>query len=246
MYHCVVCSTTVLCVPLCCGYHCVVCSTTVLCVVLLCCVYHCVVCSTTVLCVPLCCGYHCVVCSTTVLCVVLLCCVYHCVVCSTTVLCVPLCCGYHCVVCSTTVLCVPLCCGYHCVVCSTTVLCVPLCCAGANVESSEARQASQATFSSPLMHIEGFLEALTSANQDGRIVINRQGLCLVTCVDSKNTQLIVNVFYYACTKQLIFDYHMYDFVCRVISSVVSCYVECCVMFMSSAVSVMSSVVSCYV
>ncbi|KAI0237636.1 ATP-dependent DNA helicase DDX11 [Lamellibrachia satsuma] len=45
---------------------------------------------------------------------------------------------------------------------------------GANVESSEARQASQATFSSPLMHIEGFLEALTSANQDGRIVINRQ------------------------------------------------------------------------
>ncbi|XP_004616973.2 ATP-dependent DNA helicase DDX11 [Sorex araneus] len=28
---------------------------------------------------------------------------------------------------------------------------------------------------SPLMHIEGFLEALTSANQDGRIIISRQG-----------------------------------------------------------------------
>lgn len=28
---------------------------------------------------------------------------------------------------------------------------------------------------SPLMHIEGFLSALTNANQDGRIILNRQG-----------------------------------------------------------------------
>ncbi|XP_064636727.1 ATP-dependent DNA helicase DDX11-like [Lineus longissimus] len=32
------------------------------------------------------------------------------------------------------------------------------------------------TLSSPLMHIEGFLEALTNADKDGRIVINKQGL----------------------------------------------------------------------
>lgn len=29
--------------------------------------------------------------------------------------------------------------------------------------------------SSPLMQIEGFLSALTNANQDGRVILNRQG-----------------------------------------------------------------------
>lgn len=28
---------------------------------------------------------------------------------------------------------------------------------------------------SPLMHIEAFLAALTTANQDGRVIVNRQG-----------------------------------------------------------------------
>lgn len=28
---------------------------------------------------------------------------------------------------------------------------------------------------SPLMHIEGFLSALTNANEDGRVILNRQG-----------------------------------------------------------------------
>lgn len=28
---------------------------------------------------------------------------------------------------------------------------------------------------SPLMHIEGFLAALTTANQDGRVILSRQG-----------------------------------------------------------------------
>ena len=32
-----------------------------------------------------------------------------------------------------------------------------------------------ALFSSPLMHIEGFIEALTNTNKDGRVVINKQG-----------------------------------------------------------------------
>lgn len=45
---------------------------------------------------------------------------------------------------------------------------------GATTDSGETKQTSQSSFTSPLMHIEGFLEALTSANKDGRIVINRQ------------------------------------------------------------------------
>jgi hypothetical protein len=42
----------------------------------------------------------------------------------------------------------------------------------AGAESTEDREGI--TLSSPLMHIEGFLEALTNANKDGRIVINKQ------------------------------------------------------------------------
>lgn len=33
----------------------------------------------------------------------------------------------------------------------------------------------QVRTASPLMQIEGFLSALTNANQDGRVIINRQG-----------------------------------------------------------------------
>ena len=33
----------------------------------------------------------------------------------------------------------------------------------------------QQTFSSPLLHIEGFLLALTNADKDGRVVISKQG-----------------------------------------------------------------------
>lgn len=36
-------------------------------------------------------------------------------------------------------------------------------------------QESQVAMSSPLMHIEGLLEALTNANKDGRIVVNKLG-----------------------------------------------------------------------
>ncbi|XP_054574752.1 ATP-dependent DNA helicase DDX11 [Eptesicus fuscus] len=42
----------------------------------------------------------------------------------------------------------------------------------APVEDGEARVPRPA---SPLMHIEGFLEALTTANQDGRVMLSRQG-----------------------------------------------------------------------
>ena len=31
------------------------------------------------------------------------------------------------------------------------------------------------SMNSPLMHIEGFFEALTNTNKDGRIVVNKQG-----------------------------------------------------------------------
>jgi len=40
---------------------------------------------------------------------------------------------------------------------------------------------NQTSLASPLMHIEGFLEALTTADKDGRIFIDQQGsanLCL--------------------------------------------------------------------
>lgn len=42
----------------------------------------------------------------------------------------------------------------------------------APVEEGEARALRP---SSPLMHIEGFLAALTTANQDGRVILSRQG-----------------------------------------------------------------------
>ncbi|XP_007935373.1 ATP-dependent DNA helicase DDX11 [Orycteropus afer afer] len=42
----------------------------------------------------------------------------------------------------------------------------------APVEEAEARTSRPA---SPLMHIEGFLVALTTANQDGRVILSRQG-----------------------------------------------------------------------
>lgn len=42
----------------------------------------------------------------------------------------------------------------------------------APVEEEEARAPRPA---SPLVHIEGFLAALTTANQDGRVILSRQG-----------------------------------------------------------------------
>lgn len=49
------------------------------------------------------------------------------------------------------------------------------------VENSEEYRAM---FSSPLMHIEGFIEALTNTDKDGRVVINKQGLCPVFFLQS--------------------------------------------------------------
>ncbi|XP_030045029.1 ATP-dependent DNA helicase DDX11-like, partial [Microcaecilia unicolor] len=39
----------------------------------------------------------------------------------------------------------------------------------------ETEETGQLRMASPLMQIEGFLSALTSANQDGRVILNRQG-----------------------------------------------------------------------
>ena len=47
---------------------------------------------------------------------------------------------------------------------------------------SEAADDLSYMMSSPLMHIESFLEALTNANKDGRIVINKQGNILTRLV----------------------------------------------------------------
>jgi len=41
--------------------------------------------------------------------------------------------------------------------------------------SADGKTASSSSSSSPLMHIEGLLEALTVADKDGRIVVDRQG-----------------------------------------------------------------------
>ena len=41
-------------------------------------------------------------------------------------------------------------------------------------EAEEAEENS-AIMSSPLMHISGFLEALTNMDRDGRVVVNKQG-----------------------------------------------------------------------
>ena len=51
---------------------------------------------------------------------------------------------------------------------------LPLLCAApaAPAEEGEDRAPRPA---SPLMHIEGFLAALTTANQDGRVILSRQG-----------------------------------------------------------------------
>ncbi|XP_069759331.1 ATP-dependent DNA helicase DDX11 isoform X3 [Narcine bancroftii] len=42
-------------------------------------------------------------------------------------------------------------------------------------EQEETLEKEQSVMASPMMHIEGFLFALTSANKDGRVVIQRQG-----------------------------------------------------------------------
>ncbi|XP_042324008.1 ATP-dependent DNA helicase DDX11 isoform X2 [Sceloporus undulatus] len=42
-------------------------------------------------------------------------------------------------------------------------------------DSSEEAENDQPKMVSPLMHIEGFLAALTNANQDGRVILTRQG-----------------------------------------------------------------------
>lgn len=44
-----------------------------------------------------------------------------------------------------------------------------------SADSLEEGQAVALRPASPLMHIEAFLEALTTANQDGRVIVNRQG-----------------------------------------------------------------------
>ena len=41
-------------------------------------------------------------------------------------------------------------------------------------EAEEAEE-NKAIMSSPLMHISGFLEALTNMDRDGRVVVNKQG-----------------------------------------------------------------------
>ncbi|KAK2177258.1 hypothetical protein NP493_610g02000 [Ridgeia piscesae] len=43
-------------------------------------------------------------------------------------------------------------------------------------DSGQPKPTSQVSLTSPLMHIESLLEALTSANKDGRIIINRQDI----------------------------------------------------------------------
>lgn len=56
---------------------------------------------------------------------------------------------------------------------SQTLLLSLLCAApAAPAEEGEDRAPRPA---SPLMHIEGFLAALTTANQDGRVILSRQG-----------------------------------------------------------------------
>lgn len=42
-------------------------------------------------------------------------------------------------------------------------------------QDPSVKQESQVAMSSPLMHIEGLLEALTNADKDGRIVVNKLG-----------------------------------------------------------------------
>lgn len=46
---------------------------------------------------------------------------------------------------------------------------------GPTEDSPEEGQAVALRPASPLMHIEAFLAALTTANQDGRVIVNRQG-----------------------------------------------------------------------
>ena len=47
--------------------------------------------------------------------------------------------------------------------------------AGGNVTPCVMADSKSASTSSPLMHIEGLLEALTVADKDGRIVVDKQG-----------------------------------------------------------------------
>jgi len=48
--------------------------------------------------------------------------------------------------------------------------------ASASVTAADSKIASSSSStSSPLMHIEGLLEALTVADKDGRIVVDKQG-----------------------------------------------------------------------
>jgi len=44
-----------------------------------------------------------------------------------------------------------------------------------NSTQSVAADGKTASLSSPLMHIEGLLEALTVADKDGRVVVDRRG-----------------------------------------------------------------------
>ena len=53
---------------------------------------------------------------------------------------------------------------------------------------------------SPLMHIEGFLEALTSANDDGRILVDKRGeLSRYTLIN-----IAYNLSFHVCSSVLLY------------------------------------------
>lgn len=60
-------------------------------------------------------------------------------------------------------------CGLSCLLLLSEPAGVPQSHPPVEAESEQLRAAS------PLMQIEGFLSALTNANQDGRVILNRQG-----------------------------------------------------------------------
>lgn len=64
-----------------------------------------------------------------------------------------------------------------------------------SADSLEEDQATAPRPASPLMHIEAFLAALTTANQDGRVILNRQGNRLLVAkgpsTDGKTNELFL-------------------------------------------------------
>ena len=65
-------------------------------------------------------------------------------------------------------------------------------------ETPTRTEDKHSSMSSPLMHIEGFLSALTTADRDGRIVMNKQGTCTFflyfNSLNSLNFHFSVTVF----------------------------------------------------